>query len=71
MHADRSIAGGLGYEVVDFTDTDSGKNYHLLKEATANDEVTKGWGSYFYNANATKHVLIQAPPCSLFAELLH
>lgn len=56
-----AIAGGLGYEVVDFTDTVTNSGYYLLREATVDGEVTKGWGSYFFNPNGTAPVLLQAP----------
>ncbi len=55
------IAGGLGYEVVNLTDTDEGGNYLHLREITVGGKVVNGWGSYFYNPNSTNPVLIQAP----------
>lgn len=56
-----ALAGGLGYEVVQFNDTDTGRTYHHLREVTVGGKVTKGWGSYFYNPSKNRNALIQAP----------
>ncbi len=56
-----AIAGGLGYEVVNFTDTDTANIYYHLREVTVGGKVSKGWGSYFYNPNKSRNALIQAP----------
>jgi len=66
LNAADAIADTLGYEVVNFTDTDPGGSsyYHLREEAVMVDgvqKVTRGWGSYFYNPNATVPVLLEAP----------
>ena len=56
-----NIAGGLGYEVVNLTDSVGGGNYYHLRETTSDGKVINGWGSYFFNPNSTRDVLIQAP----------
>jgi hypothetical protein len=56
-----TIALTLGYEVVNFTDTFSNREFYLLREATVANKVINGWGSYFYNPNSTRSVLIEAP----------
>ena len=56
-----AIASGLGYEVVNLTDTDMGGTYYHLREVTVSGKVTRGWGSYFYNPGHTQTVLIEAP----------
>lgn len=61
LNAADGFAAALGYEVVNFTDTDTNQNFHLLREVVSGGKVTKGWGSYFYNPAATKQVLVQAP----------
>jgi hypothetical protein len=61
-----AIADTLDYEVVQFTDTDAGGGtyYHLREETILvgmDQKVTRGLGSYFYNPNGTKPVLLEAP----------
>lgn len=61
LNAADSIATNLGYRVVNFTDTDTGKSYYHLREGDLNTQAVKGWGSYFFNSNSTANVLVQAP----------
>jgi len=58
-----SLAGPLGYEVVNYTDLDTNAVFHVLREVTvgAPSKVVNGWGTYFYNPNSIRSVLIQAP----------
>jgi len=56
----------INYEVVRFTDTSPGGSmyYHLRERTVAAVEgqrVDNGWGSYFFNPNATSPVIVQAP----------
>ena len=54
-----TIANGIQYEVVSYTDNVTGKTYRGLREE--NNMPTRGWGSYFVDLNASQEALIQAP----------
>ncbi|MCB1734516.1 MAG: hypothetical protein H6981_15370 [Gammaproteobacteria bacterium] len=54
-------AAALDYEVVEFTDSNTGNTYLGLREQLVNDQQTRGWGSYFFNTGADVQVLIEAP----------
>lgn len=51
----------LGYEVVQFTDTNSAKILVGIREILVNGQVTKGWGSYFINTDNRSNALIEVP----------
>lgn len=69
--------GGYPYEVVRFTDTDTGARYFMMRETLnmtyfddnfdgdPNDDVTgsfdKGWGLFLYNPTASKPIVITIP----------
>lgn len=54
-------AAALDYDLVEFTDTDTGNVYHGLTEQLVGGDPTRGWGSFFVNFNAVTHPLIQVP----------
>jgi len=56
-----SAASLLGYEVVEFTDTNSWIVLHGLREVLQDGGQTKGWGSYFVNLSAEVADLIEVP----------
>lgn len=56
-----ALAGGLGYEVVRYTDNVSGDTYLGVRETLVGGEQTRGWGTYFVNTDATADAMIQAP----------
>lgn len=56
-----SMASLLGYEVVEFTDTNSWIVLHGLREILQGGEHIKGWGSYFVNQSSEVADLIEVP----------
>jgi hypothetical protein len=55
------MASLLGYEVVEFTDTNSWLVLHGLREVLQGGEQTRGWGSYFVNLSSEVADLIEVP----------
>ena len=54
------LAASLNYELVEFTDSSTGDLLRLLREELdGQDEVTRGWGSYFLNVTRTANVLVE------------
>lgn len=54
-------AAALDYDLVEFSDTDTGKTYYGLTEQLVNNAQTRGWGSYFVNYTAATSPLVQVP----------
>lgn len=55
------MAAALGYEVVEFTDTNSWLVLHGLREVLQGGGQTKGWGAYFVNLSSEVADLIEVP----------
>ena len=55
-----SQAAALDYQVVAFTDT-TGETYHILREQLADDEPTRGWGTYIAKLDYAVEALIEVP----------
>lgn len=57
-----TFAGGLNYEIVQFTDTDTSKVYFLARE-TLNGfgDQTLGWGTYIIRNSPTSSALVEVP----------
>ncbi len=55
-------ATALGYELVRYHDTDTSRNFYLLREALNEyGEQNLGWGNYIWNPTQGKDILIEAP----------
>jgi len=55
-------AEALGYELVDFYDTETSHEYYLLREhLNAQGKQNLGWGNYIWNPVPRSDVLVEAP----------
>ncbi|TWT78243.1 hypothetical protein Pla123a_10340 [Posidoniimonas polymericola] len=54
-------AAQIGYELVDFHDTESRNRYFVLREDLASIEQLRGWGAYLLNPAPKFNTLVEAP----------
>lgn len=55
-------AKALGYELVDFHDTETSRHYYILRERlNAHGRQKLGWGTYIWNPEQKVDALIEAP----------
>ncbi|MEB3200619.1 MAG: metallophosphoesterase [Synechococcaceae cyanobacterium] len=56
-----SLADGLDYEVVRFTDSVSGRRFLGTRERLVGGVPTRGWGSYFLQPAFSRDALVEVP----------
>ena len=61
INAASKQASELGYEVVKFTDADTKRTYHVLREDLDVVKTVRGWGSYIINADSRVDALVEVP----------
>jgi hypothetical protein len=54
-------AAKLGYEVIEFTDVDTNREYYVLRENLAAIEALRGWGSYVVNPQSKVDAIVEVP----------
>jgi hypothetical protein len=54
-------AAELGYEVIEFTDTDTKHEYYVLREDLDAVKVIRGWGSYIFNPQSKVDAIVEVP----------
>ncbi len=54
-------ATALDYDLVEFTDTISGRVFHGLRERLVGGAPTRGWGSYFLDLSFQADALVEVP----------
>ncbi len=57
-----TLAHDIGFEIVNYTDTDSGKNYYMLREQyPVPSTITMAGGYYLFNPGAIYNVAVHVP----------
>jgi hypothetical protein len=54
-------AAELGYEVIEFTDVDTQREYYVLRENLAAVQAIRGWGSYIFNPRSKVDAIVEVP----------
>ncbi len=54
-------AAELDYEVVEFTDSETKREYYVLREDLESVKTIRGWGSYIVNPNSRVDALVEVP----------
>lgn len=54
-------AAQLDYEVVQFTDSDTQRDYFVLREDLQAVDAIRGWGSYIVNPNSRTDAIVEVP----------
>lgn len=61
VEAAAKSATEVGYEVVRFTDSDTNREYLVLRENLAVVETIRGWGSYIINPASRTNAIVEVP----------
>lgn len=54
-------AAALDYELVEFTDADTNREFYVLREDLAAAKQLRGWGSYIFNPHSRVDAVIEVP----------
>ncbi|HEX6960245.1 MAG TPA: hypothetical protein VF175_00145 [Lacipirellula sp.] len=61
VNAAAKQARELDYELIEFTDVETKRTYHVLREDLEALEKIRGWGSYIINPNSRVDALVEVP----------